>query len=480
MANTAPKSTDRTTRLATARFIDWSSPQTQILIGLMAPSIMVGMDHHMFGVALPTLRAAFALDADTAAWAAMSYSLPFMALMPLYGRLGDGLGKRRLLLMGTLLFLIGSALVVTATNFASYLVGRVIQGTGTAGFVPLSIAIIAQWFSSEERGKVMGAWNSIIPLTGLTVPYFGGLLVDLFGWRAIYPPIMLAGIVAIFVVRKNIPTLQARTVDPTFLRSFDWLGVLLLSGALVALLFYTSSRPITGIDGLQDWRLLGLCLLLLVGLLLWERRQRQPYVNLQLFRNATFTAASVVAGLRMTLMSSISFILPLYLTDIHHLSASAVGIALALQAGSLFLISRAGGQLADRWGSRGPILLSLGGLIVVMVSFALLPPSAPLWLLYLLAAAHGFIIGVSLAPLHRASMHGIVAQEMGGAAGLYSMIRFAGQILGVAVAGVMLQQGLVGVDIEPSAQIGAYQFVFWLYVGVAILATGISLRVQER
>ena len=112
MANTVSKLTDRP-----SRFIDWSSPQTQILIGLMAPSIMVGMDHHMFGVALPTLRAAFALDADTTAWASMGYSLPFMALMPLYGRLGDGLGKRRLILFGTLLFLLGSSLVVTASSF---------------------------------------------------------------------------------------------------------------------------------------------------------------------------------------------------------------------------------------------------------------------------------------------------------------------------------------------------------------------------
>ena len=74
----------------------------------------------------------------------MGYSLPFMALMPLYGRLGDGLGKRRLILIGTLLFLLGSALVVTATSFPIYIIGRAIQGMGTAGFVPLSIAIIAQ------------------------------------------------------------------------------------------------------------------------------------------------------------------------------------------------------------------------------------------------------------------------------------------------------------------------------------------------
>src|SRR5690606_25307335 len=143
------------------------SPEVQLLLGLMAPSFMVGMDHHNFGVALPMIRAYFGLDADMAAWAAMIYNLPFMILMPLYGRLGDGLGKRRLLLIGMVIFLVGTLFVLFSPNLTWFMVGRVIQGIGTAGFVPLSLAIIAQWFAPAERGKMMGTWNSIIPLTGL-------------------------------------------------------------------------------------------------------------------------------------------------------------------------------------------------------------------------------------------------------------------------------------------------------------------------
>lgn len=458
----------------TLRLPDMASPQTRILLGLMAPSLMVGMLHHMFGVALPTLRADFALDADTAAWATMIYTLPFMALMPLYGRLGDGLGKRRLLLAGMLIFLCGTMLVFFAPSLRWFMVGRAIQGVGTAGFVPLGIAIIAQWFGPGERGRVMGAWNSVIPLTGLTVPYFGGLLVDAFGWRAIYPPVLIAGVFAFWVVRRNVPTLAARTVDPRFLRTFDWTGVLLLSSGLVTLLFYTSSRPITGVDGLRDWRLLAICLAFFLALVLWERRRAQPYVNLALFSNFTFTASSVCAGLRMFLMTSSSFVMPLYLTDIHHLNASAIGIVLALQAGSLFLISRAGGQLADRWGSRRPVMISMAAMVLIMALLALLPPATPVWVLFAISAVHGLLIGLSLAPLHRSSMQGITEEETGGAAGLYSMIRFAGQILGVSVAGVVLQQGLQQAD----APIVAYQTVFWLYSVVAVLGLLLATRIR--
>jgi MFS family permease len=457
------------------RWQTFATPEMQIILGLMAPSLMVGLDHHNFAVALPTIRAHFGLDADMTAWASMIYNLPFMTLMPLYGRLGDGLGKRRLLLGGILIFLAGTALVVSAPSLPWFMVGRVIQGIGTAGFVPLSLAIIAQWFAPAERGKVMGTWNSIIPLSGLIFPYFGGLIVDGLGWRAIYPPIALAGVLAFVVVRRAVPTLGQHKIDPAFLRVFDWTGVLLLTGALATLLFFTSSRPITGVEGLRDWRLLGLCLLLFVLFWLWERRRAHPYLNLLLFRKRTFTAASFGAGSRMFLMSSISFVLPLYLTDIHNLNASIIGLALALQAGALFATSQAGGQLADRWGSRLPILISMISMIGVMVALALAPANLPVWIIFALSAAHGLIVGLSLAPLHRASMQEIEPTETGAAAGLYSMIRFAGQILGVAVAGVVLQAQLA---VAPTP-IVAYQQLFWLYVGVALLATVISFWLRE-
>ena len=110
-----------------------------------------------------------------------------------------------------------------------------------------------------------------------------------------------------------------------------------------------------------------------------------------------------------------------------------------------------------------------------MIVFALLPAAAPLWLIFSMTALHGLAIGISLAPLHRASMQGIASEESGAAAGLYSMIRFAGGILGVALAGVMLQQGLANF----ATSIAAYQFVFWLYVAVGVVATGVSLAVRE-
>lgn len=111
-----------------------------------------------------------------------------------------------------------------------------------------------------------------------------------------------------------------------------------------------------------------------------------------------------------------------------------------------------------------------------MVAMALLPGAAPLWGIFVVVALHGLIIGLSLAPLHRSAMQDIDERETGMAAGLYSMLRFAGHILGTALAGVLLQQGLDRL-LTP---ISAYQNVFWLHVVVALIGTVASLGIRER
>ena len=435
-----------------------------IIIGLMAPAMMMGVYMSMFSVAVPTIRTAFDLQADVTAWVSTIYTLPFMMFMPLYGRLGDALGKRRLFMMGIIVFMAGTAIMALAPNLGWVMAGRAIQGFGTAGFVPLSIAIIAQLFPAGERGKIMGTWNSAIPLAGLIGPFLGGLLIDYFGWRAIFWPVLLIGWLTFLTVQRKIPPLSG-FAQPDFLRRFDWGGVILLSATIISLLFYASSRPVTGVAPLRDWRLLALVLVLSGAFIIWEKRQANPFVPLQLYAHKTFTLASLCAGIRMFTMRGIRFLVPLYLVDVHGLSAAAIGVVLTAHAIPLFLILRLGGQLADRWGSRWPVVVSLLIQTGAMVYLALLPAEAALWMVVIGVLGQSMGAGISLAPLHSASMMGISDEQTGVAAGLYSMIRFAGMVFGTALSGVILQYGLN----QALPTIEAYQAGFWFVAGVTLL-----------
>ena len=197
-----------------------------LLYVLMVPSMAMIFSGATFGVALPALRTYFGIDADMTAWLVTAYTLPFMFFMPLYGRLGDSLGKRNLILAGLAVFIAGTLLTMTSTTLAALLLGRAIQGAGLAGIAPLSMAIIYERFPSNDRGRALGTWNSIGPVVGIFGPLLAGLMIDYMGWRTIFVPTLLMGIFALAIVWLLIPSL--RTANFGFLRTFDWLGVALL------------------------------------------------------------------------------------------------------------------------------------------------------------------------------------------------------------------------------------------------------------
>lgn len=445
-----------------------------VLIGLMVPMSMTVLNLSMFGVALPAIRNHFMAEADTVAWLVTAYTLPFVMFMPLYGRLGDGLGKRRLFSIGIILYFLGTLLCLLANSIGYLIFGRVLQGIGTAGVNPLCIAMISELFSAKDRGRALSTWSSTGPATGMIAPFLGGILVDQFGWQSIFWSGMISSVVAMWVVRAYVPKLAPK-VEPGFLRNFDWGGMLLVSGAIMMFVAYLSSRLLTGVESLRDWRLaLGTVVL---GILFWrwERRHAYPLIPLDLFQIPNFSRTSLAAGLRMILMSSEGFLIPLYLTDTYGVTSTDVGMMITLQAGALLLTVRYGGRLADRLGRRTPVMLGFAAQALVMAYLANLPETMPLWGPALGIMLHGGAAGLSLAVLHRLAMDNVPADRAGAAAGLYSMVRFFGSVIGATLGGVVLTQALDSF----ANPVDAYHVAFWCWAAVAILAVIVIFPARE-
>lgn len=270
--------------------------------------------------------------------------------------------------------------------------------------------------------------------------------------------------------------MRRRLVQSNLWRSFDWGGVLLLSIAITLFVFYASSRPITGVDALQDWRLFLAALLCLSGFILWERRQSAPFVTLGIFTDKNFSLAALGAGIRMFAMEGIGFLIPLYAYDIHALGASAIGLLITLHAVALFVTMRMGGKLSDRWGSRWPVMIGSSMQAGTMIGFAVLRGTGTLGLLVVGLICHGLGAGLSVAALHHASMSKIAPEQRAMVASLYSMIRFGGTVFGAALGGVVLQYGLV----RSLSTIAAYQFVFRFVAAVAVLGVVCGWAIRER
>ena len=446
-----------------------------ILYALMIPSTIMPLSFSMSHVALPLLRYTFAMSADVVAWTSSAFTLPYMILMPVYGRLSDGVGRRRLILAGIAIFSIGSAMALFASNLAWLMVGRAVQGFGIAGMMPLSMAFIASIFREGERGKALGTWGSIGPLTAAIGPFFAGFLVDAWGWRAAFGPALLLGLLGLLAVRQWVPA-GLSNGRLRFWRSFDWGGVLLLASTLTVGLFYLSSRPITGVDPLRDWRLLLALAAFFGAFLVWEKCRPHPFVSLGLFSYRSFRFASLCAAIRMFVMGGSGFLIPLYLVDIHDFSPTYLGLVLTVNPGAMAVMVRFGGQAADHWGSRWPVLVGLSGQVFSVFLLSQIPATTHIGVIIALLALHGLSVGTMLAALHQAAMSETDEEEMGTAAGVYNMIRFIGIAIGTALAGVLLQSGLE----RGLPAIAAYQQVFLYVALIGLLGITASLGLRSR
>jgi len=446
----------------------------RILFSLMFPATLMPMVSTMSRVALPVIRDEFQISADMTSWVAVAFSVPFMILMPVYGRLSDGIDKRGLMLAGIAIFAAGTGLTVWAQDLIWLMVGRAIQGFGLAGIMPLGLAVISELFQAEGRGKAIGTWSSVGPTVGFVGPLGAGFLVSAWGWVGAFWPPLIVGVIAFGVVYWGLPKREEKK-PVRFWRTFDWVGVVLVALILTSITFFISSRLITGVASLHDWRLF-VAILVFVGLFIWwEKRTPSPFVLLHVFRNRVFCQATFCASIRMVVMGGLTFLIPLYLVDLHQLGSEVLGLMLMINSGAMALVVRFGGGLADRWTSRPPAVIGLGVQCVVMLLFSQFSSETGLLAIGLTLVLHGLGVGVMLAALHRAVIASLPKEEVGGATGLYSMFRFVGATIGMALSGVILQQNL---DASMTTLV-AYQNTFLVFAVFPVMGVLVGVRLRE-
>ena len=437
----------------------------RLLYSLMATGIIMPMAGWMFGVSLPTIRDDLGIAADVAAWIGTAFSLPFMIMMPVYGRISEGLGKRRLLLWGIAIFIAGTLVATFSVNLQMLIVGRIIQGFGVAGLLPLALALITEVFPAAERGKALGQFSTMGPITGVIGPVLAGFIVSAWGWRSSFVPAMLVAAIGFAVVSYIIPS-SFKRLNFGFLRQFDWLGVGLLALTLTFLLFFFSSRPITGRAPFTDLRLLGMMLIFLALFVWHELRRDTPFIRLTILRNRSLVIGSFAATLRMVGMSgAFGFMMPLYLTDVVGLEPEQLGFYLMANPAMMIIFVGVGGRISDRVGSRWLVVTAFAITASVMFSLTRLGMNTPAPLLIGLIGFFGVGAGLMLASIHRAALNDVPEEDVGTASGVYSMIRFLGSTSGGAIGGVLI---LTYSNAEGVATLSTYQNSYMWYMGFAL------------
>jgi len=426
---------DSASARAVTRAVHTEHPSLVLATTILASGLAF-VDGSVVNVGLPAIQASLGANADDLQWVVNAYLLPLSALLLFGGAAGDRFGRRLILVLGTSLFAVSSLLCAIAPNLLWLLIGRALQGMGSALLMPASLAILGESFEGEARGRAIGIWAASSAIMGAVGPVIGGWLIDVVGWRFIFLinlPLALAAIALAFAFVR-----EPHSDGPK--QALDVGGSVLATAALGTLTFGLTigSGPVGWTPPAIIALVLGAAFLL-AFVVLERRRGNRAMMPLALFSSASFVGLSLLTVLIYGALGGLLVLLPYVLIESARYSATAAGAALLPFPIVMAVASPAMGALAGRAGPK--YLLAAGSLGVAAGLLLLLriDQAATYWA-DVFPALLVLALGMSgtAAPLTTAVLGSVDERHTGAASGLNSALARTGGLVVTALLGVVL------------------------------------------
>ncbi|WP_306205816.1 DHA2 family efflux MFS transporter permease subunit [Actinoplanes sp. RD1] len=410
-----------------------------IFAALVAGMLLASLDQTIVSTAMPTIVGELG-GVSSQAWITTAYILATTIVMPVYGKFGDVLGRRRLFLLAIAVFTTASAGCALAPDFWTFVVFRAAQGLGGGGLMILSQAIIADIVPAAERGKYLGPLGGIFGVAAVGGPLLGGFFVDHLTWQWAFYINIPIGIAAFLVAMLALTLPDKKRGKP-----IDWPGVLFLSAATTCLVFLADFGGSAG-HGWAAWSTWAWAAGLAVSASLFvvtEARAADPIMPPSMFRNPVFVNATAIGlALGIGMFSALAFI-PTFLQMSAGTSAAASGLLMLPMIVGLLGASVAAGLLITRTGRYRipPVLGTLvtGGAMAAMTTLA---ASTPIWLIcaYLLVLGAG--LGLILQVVVLVVQNAVSPHDIGTATATTNYFREVGGAVGIAVFGTIFTSRL--------------------------------------
>ncbi len=411
----------------------------------------------MIAVALPGIVEDLNASVASATWLVTAYLVVMASVQPLAGKIGDSMGRRKLILASLVFFLVVSIGASLAPNIWIVLGFRVGQALSISIVLSNSFAILRQTVPETRRGKTFGMVEAATGLSAASGPLIGGLLITIFDWRAIFYMNVPVVIIALILAWQTLP----RDSKSGAWKGFDYKGAFLLPTTLVAIavFFLMISR---GADP-TAFVPIGVAALVLATLLLkFELAHPSPVFQPRFYKNRGFAAPSISVGTSNLAMYSLLLVVPLLLTSRGGYTELEIGLILTSLSIGMALLTPIGGRLADKYGRRMPVVLGLA----ITASGTLIPAfsGSGIDILPLIVGLGlvGIGIGISGPGGRTSAVESIPVEDAGAGSGTYSTSRYLGSIIGSAILA-----GLIGIDRSNTEGIDT---VFSIVTAAAIIA----------
>ena len=395
---------------------------------------VIVVDNTIVNVALPTLVRELDTSTSDLQWVVDSYTLVFAGLLLTAGSLGDRFGRRGALSTGLVIFGAASAFAAFADGVTPLVVARAVMGVGAALIMPATLSILTNVFTdARERAVAIGLWSAVVGVAVALGPVTGGFLLEHFWWGSVFIVNVPVVVVALLAGRAFVPTSR----DPAAPR-LDLLGAVLSIVGLAALVWSIIEGPELGWTSTEVVGGLAVAALTLAAFGWWEVRASQPMLDLRLFRNPRFSAASAAITIIAFALFGFIFMATQYLQFILGYSALEAGVRTLPFAGAVMLTAPISSKLVERFGTKAVVVTGLLSFAAGMVVVAGTTTGSSYSRVFLAMVLMGGGMGLAQAPATESIMGALPREKAGVGSAVNDTTRELGGALGVAVIGSIL------------------------------------------
>ena len=420
---------------ATARR-GFQSHEWIILFTVMIASFLGRLDGTVVNLALPKMISDFGITISEASWISTAYIIANAIFVPIFGKLGDLIGRKPLYLFGIIGFIISSVFAGLSANLPQMIIFRILQAITVSIDYPLALSIIAYTFQDrQKRAQAMGLWSAVFGVAAVFGPLLGGPLIDNFSWRSVFYINVPIGILGAFMAWKYIqePVKKIRGI-----KNFDIWGSLLLGAALGTLVLVLDQGQSWGWLSINSITAYVVTAVSLVAFILVEQRQKEPVVDLKFFKIPEFAISLLVSFITFMGMIGGLFLLPIFVQNYLGYSVTKTGYLFLPMAVGMMIGAQSGARLSARFSPRYVVCAGLAWSAFILFLFSGIDLTWTFTHFAILLSLFALGLGLTFAPITNAAISTVPLHEVGVASSILALVRNISGAFGVAIFATIL------------------------------------------